>query len=56
MSSRSGDVEFIRYSGATHSYDTPNAKRVAVAANVAATADTKVRAEAFFKKFQAPKS
>ena len=38
--SRAGDVEFVRYPGATHSYDTPIPKRTAVAANVNATADT----------------
>ena len=52
--SRSGDVEFIRYAGATHSYDTPNPKRTAVNANVEATLDTKLRAEAFFGKFRTP--
>ncbi len=52
-SSRANDVTFVRYSGATHSYDTPNVKREAVAANVQATIDTKVRAEAFFKQFLA---
>ena len=51
--SRSGDVEFIRYAGATHSYDTPNPNRTAVNANVEATLDTKLRAEAFFRKFLA---
>ena len=49
--SRSGDVEFIRYAGATHSYDTPNPKRTAVNANAEATLDTNLRAEAFFKTF-----
>ncbi len=53
-SARSGDVEFIRYADATHSYDTPNPKRTVVKANVVATEDTKVRAEAFFKKFLSP--
>ena len=52
--SRIGDVEFVRYPGATHSYDTPIPKRTSVAANVAATADTMRRAEAFFAKFQSP--
>ena len=54
QSSRAGDVEFIRYPGATHSFDTPNAKRTSVAANVAATHDTEVRAEAFFRKHLMP--
>ena len=45
-----GDLIFVRYIGAQHSYDTPSSKRQAVAANVAATEDTKLRAEAFFKK------
>ena len=53
-SARSGDIEFIRYAGATHSYDTPSPKRMAVNANVAATEDTKMRAEAFFRKFLLP--
>ena len=44
-----GDLIFVRYRGAEHSYDTPSSKRQAVAANVAATEDTKLRAEAFFK-------
>ena len=55
-SARSGDVEFIRYRGATHSYDTPTPKRAGVTANVAATADTKLRAEAFFNRFLPPKN
>ena len=49
--SRKGDVEFVRYAGATHSYDTPNPKRKGLNTNVEATLDTKVRAEAFFRKF-----
>ena len=49
--SRRGDVEFVRYEGATHSYDTPTAKRTAVTANVTATVDTQARAAAFFRKF-----
>ena len=49
--SRKGDVEFVRYLGATHSYDAPNLTRLAVNANVEATLDTKMRAEAFFRKF-----
>lgn len=52
--SRTGDVEFVRYPGATHAYDTPIPKRTAVAANVDATADTMRRAEAFFAKFLMP--
>ena len=52
--SRTGDVEFVRYPGATHSYDTPIPKRNSVEANVDATADTMRRAEAFFAKFQSP--
>ncbi len=52
--SAGSDLEFVRYSGATHSYDTPNPKRASVAANVKATEDTKVRAEAFFKKYLTP--
>ncbi len=54
QASRSGDVEFVRYADATHSYDTPNSKRTAVNANVEATLDTKLRAEAFFGKFLTP--
>ena len=49
--SRKGDVEFVRYAGATHSYDAPSPARLAVNANVDAMLDTKVRAEAFFGKF-----
>ena len=49
--SRKGDVEFVRYLGATHSYDAPNSTRLAVNANVQATLDTKMRVEAFFRKF-----
>ncbi len=49
--SAAGDqLTFVRYEGATHSYDTPTAKRTAVAANVAAAADTRLRAEEFFGK------
>lgn len=51
QSSRSGDIEFVGYIGATHSYDTPTRERTAVAANVEAAEDTKRRAEIFFKKF-----
>ncbi len=49
-----GDLEFVRYPGAQHSYDTPNPKRTTVPANVTATEDTKLRAEAFFKKYLTP--
>ena len=49
-----GDLEFVSYAGATHSYDTPTPKRTAIAANVDAAADTKLRAEAFFKRFAEP--
>lgn len=49
-----GDLEFVSYQNATHSYDTPIPKRTDVAANVEATADTKVRVEAFFKRFLTP--
>lgn len=52
--SRKGDIEFIRYEGAMHSYDTPSAKRLAVSANVAAAEDTMKRAEAHFKQFLVP--
>ncbi|MDX2219564.1 MAG: dienelactone hydrolase family protein [Burkholderiales bacterium] len=48
---RRGDVEFVRYDGATHSYDTPAPNRMAVAANVAATRDTLERAEKFLARF-----
>ena len=48
------DLDFVRYPGAQHSYDSPGAKRQAVAANVEATADTLRRAEAFFKQFLSP--
>lgn len=47
------NIEFVRYPDATHAYDAPNPKRMAVAANVAAGEDTKSRAEAFFGKFPA---
>ncbi len=47
-------VEFVSYPGAQHSYDTPNPKRTGIAANVAATDDTKLRAESFFKAHLAP--
>lgn len=49
-SAADGKLSFVRYEGATHSYDTPTAKRSAVAANVAAAEDTKQRAEEFFGK------
>ena len=49
--SRKGDVDFVPYGGATHSYDAPNPLRLAVNANVEAMLDTKVRAEAFVGKF-----
>ena len=51
--SRAGDVEFVSYPGAQHSYDTPIGKRQAVAANVEATQDTLRRAEEFLRKFVA---
>jgi carboxymethylenebutenolidase len=51
--SRRGDVEFVRYDGAQHSYDTPSTRRQSVPANVRAREDTQVRAEAFFRKFLA---
>ena len=49
-----GDLEFVRYPGAQHSYDTPTAKRQGLAANTEAAADTKVRAETFFGRFIQP--
>ncbi len=49
-----GDLEFVRYPGAQHSYDTPTSKRQGLAANAAAAADTKARAEAFFGRFIQP--
>ena len=51
---RSGDVTFVRYPGATHSYDTPDRKHKNVAANVDATEDTKLRAEMFLKSWLTP--
>jgi len=47
---RSGDVEFVRYDGATHSYDTPIPSRAGVAANAAAAQDTLVRVEKFIAR------
>lgn len=49
-----GDLEFVRYPDAQHAYDAPNPKRAAVPANVRAADDTRLRAEAFFKKYLAP--
>lgn len=43
--------EFVLYPGVTHSYDTPTKSREAVEANRLAAADSKNRAEAFFRRF-----
>lgn len=43
-------VEFVRYEGATHSYDTPTQNRTSVAANATATQDTMKRADQFFAR------
>lgn len=51
--SASNELTFVAYKGATHSYDTPIAKRQSVAANVEASEDTQRRAEAFFGRFLA---
>jgi carboxymethylenebutenolidase len=52
----SGDVTFVRYEGATHSYDTPTPNRTRVAANAAAAKDTFDRAETFLARFNPPKA
>lgn len=52
---RANDVEFVRYEGATHAYDTPAPNRTAVAANVAAAKDTLERAEKFLGRFSPAK-
>jgi carboxymethylenebutenolidase len=46
------NFEIVFYEGATHSYDTPIPSRQGVAANVAASEDTKRRAEAFFRLYR----
>jgi dienelactone hydrolase len=46
------NLEIVFYEGATHSYDTPISSRHGVAANVAASEDTKRRAEAFFRLYR----
>jgi len=46
------NFEIVLYDGATHSYDTPIPSRQALAANVAASEDTKRRAEAFFRLYR----
>ncbi len=43
-------VEFVWYENAEHSFDDPGQQRQAVAANRAATADAKKRADAFFAR------
>ncbi|MBL8517649.1 MAG: dienelactone hydrolase family protein [Betaproteobacteria bacterium] len=48
---RANDVEFVKYDGATHGYDSPASNRTAVAANVAAAKDTLDRAEKFLTRF-----
>lgn len=45
------DWQFVLYPGVEHSYDTPTKKRESVEANKLAAADSKKRAEEFFKKF-----
>ena len=46
------NLEIVLYEGATHSYDTPIPSRQGVAANAAASEDTKRRAEAFFRLYR----
>jgi len=46
------NLEIVLYEGATHSYDTPISSRQGVAANVAASEDTKRRAEAFVRLYR----
>lgn len=47
---RPGDVEFVGYEGAMHSYDTPIPSRAGLDANAAAAQDTLARAEAFMAR------
>jgi len=44
-------IEFVLYSGATHDFDDPGAKRQSVAANRKAKADSMRRAEGFFARY-----
>ena len=46
------NLEIVLYEGAEHSYDTPIASRQGVAANVAASEDTKRRVEAFVRHYR----
>jgi len=46
------NLEIVLYEGATHSYDTPISSRQGVTANVAASEDTKRRAEAFVRLYR----
>ncbi len=45
------NVAFVGYSGASHGYDFPTAKRQGIAANATATEDTMRRVEAFLARF-----
>jgi dienelactone hydrolase len=46
------NLEIVLYEGAEHSYDTPIPSRQGVAANVAASEDTKRRAEEFVRRYR----
>lgn len=48
QSARQGDLQFVRYEDAQHSFDTPTRARQTVDANARAAQDSMQRAEAFF--------
>lgn len=54
LRARGGDVEFIWYDGAHHSYDDPGRTKQSHAPNRLALQDTLLRAEAFFAKHLRP--
>ena len=51
---RRGPIEMVLYSGATHGFDAPDARRQAVDANIPAAKDATARALAFFGRHLRP--
>jgi carboxymethylenebutenolidase len=51
VSARGGDITIVRYTGATHAFDEPSAKRQRIGANRIALQDSEKRAAAFFRRY-----
>jgi carboxymethylenebutenolidase len=51
VKARGGDIDFVLYEGAHHSYDDPGKRKQSHEPNRAALADTRERAAAFFEHY-----